>query len=146
LFVGASLHEVAQVVGAGFSIGTIAGEAATLEKLIRVLLLAPTLIALSLILKPDGKGARRRGEILPLYVGVFLALAALNSLGLIPVVASDIAKSTTPPLLTAGLAAVGLQTQVSELASAGARPLILGVVASLFVMIAGFSLTWLLFV
>jgi len=87
VFLGGTIHDVAQVVGAGFSIGPEAGETATLVKLIRVSMLAPVVLCFSLVIRQKGLAELsegRRPPLLPGFVVGFLVLAALNSLGLIP--------------------------------------------------------------
>jgi uncharacterized integral membrane protein (TIGR00698 family) len=81
IFLGATIHDVAQVVGAGFSVSDNAGETATLVKLIRVALLGPVVVCLALFIR--WRAAPVQGDtpppILPGFVVVFIALAALNS-------------------------------------------------------------------
>jgi uncharacterized membrane protein YadS len=64
IYLGATIHDVAQVVGAGFSISTEAGETATLVKLLRVAMLAPVVIIAALVLRrvaaADASGERAR--------------------------------------------------------------------------------------
>src|SRR6056297_2579420 len=84
-FIGATVHDVAQVVGAGFSISETAGETSTLVKLIRVSFLAPVVIVITLLWsRADTEGDGTRPPIVPGFVLGFLCLATLNSLGLIP--------------------------------------------------------------
>jgi uncharacterized membrane protein YadS len=101
---------------------------------------------LSVMINSDSNKSNHSGFFLPTYVGVFLSLATFNSLGFVPSAASDIARSVTPMLLTAGLAAIGLQTRLGDLTTAVIQPLILEEITSLFIAFIGFSLTWLLFV
>ena len=145
---GASLHEMAQVVGAAFAVSEEAGEIATLEKLARVLLLGPVLIALALWLSrksDDGKGKPMTlATALPSYVVAFLGLAVLNSAGLLPAIVSQAAQVVTPWLLAAGLAAIGLQTRIGAILAKGWRPLALGGLATVFISVMTLALTRLL--
>lgn len=138
LWAGASIHEVAQVIGAGFQNGTQSGETATIAKLARVAMLAPMVLALGFLAHrkvEDGQGARAP---VPWFVIAFAAIVAINSVIEVPTeVRSTIAMVTTA-LLTMGLAAMGLQADVSEIRSRGLRPLLLA--TSAFVFIACFSL------
>ena len=85
--IGATVHDVAQVVGAGFSISDTAGDKATLVKLMRVSLLAPTVIVIALIIRRQHKiddHSLKRPPIIPIFVLGFIFLAGLNSFGLVP--------------------------------------------------------------
>ena len=92
VFLGGTIHDVAQVVGTGFSIGPETGETATLVKLIRVSMLAPVVLCFSLAIRQAGLADLSEGKpppLLPGFVIGFLALAALNSVGLIPEILAD---------------------------------------------------------
>lgn len=152
VWTGASLHEVAQVVGAGFAVSPEAGEAATIQKLARVVLLAPALVCLSVIDRrvhrsQAGYAADDQGTTspVPVYVVIFLLLAGLNSSGLIPTFLSDVSRIVTPALLAAGLAAVGLQTRVKSIVTEGWRSLLLVILVSLWTGVIALSLTRLFF-
>ncbi|NVN84926.1 MAG: YeiH family putative sulfate export transporter [Rhodopseudomonas sp.] len=142
LWAGASIHEIAQVVAAGFQDGRDAGEFATIAKLSRVMLLAPVVITLGLLaarrLRRHGHATRAAKPPMPWFVLGFVAMVGLNSLVSIPQeIKTGIATATTL-LLAMALAAMGLETKIDKLRAKGLRPLLLGLAASLF--IAGFSL------
>lgn len=144
LWTGASIHEIAQVVAAAFQDGQQAGEFGTIAKLSRVMLLAPTVIALGLMAArqqqqsgPDRRATTARPP-MPWFVLGFVALVGLNSLITIPAEAKVWIATVTTFLLSVALAAMGLETDIRKLAAKGLRPLLLGALAFLF--IAGFSL------
>ncbi|MGB3416701.1 MAG: putative sulfate exporter family transporter [Mesorhizobium sp.] len=140
LWVGLSVHEVAQVVGAGFQGGAAAGEVAVVTKLARVMMLAPLVVILSFFLsRPRGQAAAKGKEIalVPFFVVGFLVLAVVNSLGIVPDAIREPIVVATPVLLTAAMAALGLGTSVSKLRQHGLPPLLLAGMASVF--IAGIS-------
>ena len=145
LWTGASIHEIAQVVAAAFQDGQKAGEFGTIAKLSRVMLLAPTVIALGLIATRHAKrNGGDRGETtarpsMPWFVLGFVALVGVNSLITIPADAKVWIVAVTTFLLSLALAAMGLETDIRKLTAKGLRPALLGALASLF--IAGFSLT-----
>jgi len=150
LWAGASIHEVAQVVGATFQAGQQAGEAGTVAKLSRVMLLAPMVMALGLVAarrRGAGTGARmgagtgaagRARAPAPWFVLGFVAAVILNSIVPVPAEARAAAGLATTGLLSMALAALGLEADTARLRAKGARPLLLGLLATLF--IAGFSL------
>jgi uncharacterized integral membrane protein (TIGR00698 family) len=139
LWAGASIHEIAQVVGATFQDSRQAGEFGTVAKLSRVMMLAPMVIALGLL------AARRRGPAVgkakapvPWFVLGFMALVVVNSIAGVPAEAKAAAGVATTVLLSMALAALGLEADIGKLRAKGAKPLLLGGLATLF--IAGFSL------
>ena len=127
LWAGASIHEVAQVVAAGFQAGPAAGAFGTVAKLARVAMLAPLVFTLALRQRGDGE---RRGRVqFPWFVLGFVALIGVNSLAIIPqAVVKDMAP-VTAFLLTMALAAMGLSTDVRRLAARGLRPMIVALLA-----------------
>ncbi|CDX39255.1 conserved membrane hypothetical protein [Mesorhizobium sp. SOD10] len=139
LWAGASIHEVAQVIGAGFQNGTLAGETATVAKLTRVAMLAPMVIGLGLLARRGGADVSGAKPPIPWFVAAFVAVVALNSLVAIPAQIHAAIALAAQVMLTMGLAAMGLQADISELRSRGLRPLVLAFSAFLF--IAVFSLT-----
>lgn len=143
-FIGATVHDVAQVVGAGFSISDSAGETSTLVKLIRVSFLAPVVVLIALWWKhaaPAGQGARP--PLVPGFVLGFLCLATANSLGLIPeAVRGGLASLSSWALLTA-IAAVGMKTDLRDILQVGAGPITLIMAETLFLaglILAGIGL------
>ncbi|MFO0333445.1 MAG: YeiH family protein [Pseudomonadota bacterium] len=140
LWVGASVHEVAQVVAAGFAGGDDAGGFATISKLTRVLLLAPMILLLGWWAV---RTARDRGENAarpptPWFVFGFLGMVAVASTGIVPQAAMPPVVLLTQALLAVALAAVGLETDFRRIAARGWRALLLGGLATAF--IAGTSL------
>ncbi len=132
-FIGATVHDVAQVVGAGFSISDTAGETSTLVKLIRVSFLAPVVILIALFLgrdQPTSDGTRP--PLVPVFVLGFLCLATLNSLGLIPqALGAFLAKLSSWALLSA-IAAVGMKTDLRNIVRVGGGAITLIIAETLF--------------
>jgi uncharacterized integral membrane protein (TIGR00698 family) len=142
LWAGASIHEIAQVVAAAFQDGARAGEFATIAKLSRVMMLAPTVIALGLL---TARRSRRLGQVhrganapLPWFVLGFIALAGVNSIVTIPPEARSVVVLLTTFLMSMALAAMGLETDIAKLKAKGFKPFALGLAA--FAFISGFSL------
>ncbi|MFN3623541.1 MAG: YeiH family protein, partial [Hyphomicrobium sp.] len=141
LWTGASIHEIAQVVAAAFQDGTAAGQFGTIAKLSRVTLLAPVVLTLGVLAVRRGgaaQGTKAKRPPVPWFVLGFIALIAVNSVIEIPAEAKGWTAATTTFLLSISLAAMGLETDIAKLRAKGARPLMLGAAASLF--IAAFSL------
>ena len=138
-FIGATVHDVAQVVGAGFSISEEAGETSTLVKLIRVSFLAPIVMVLPLVFArsaPEAEGDRP--PLVPGFVLGFLVLAALNSMGLIPVAVAEVLARLSSWALLAAIAAVGMKTDLRNILRVGGGAITLIVAETLF--LAGLAL------
>ncbi|MET2827108.1 YeiH family protein [Mesorhizobium shangrilense] len=133
LWAGASIHEVAQVIGAGFQNGTQSGEIATVAKLTRVAMLAPMVIALGLMARRRSSDQSAARPPMPWFVAAFVVVVALNSLVTVPAEVKSAMALTTTIMLTMGLAAMGLQADISQLRSRGLRPLALAFSAFLFI-------------
>ena len=142
-FIGATVHDVAQVVGAGFSISETAGETSTLVKLIRVSFLAPVVVIIALWWRADAAPDGPRPPLIPAFVLGFLVLATLNSFALIPAALGGLlAKLSSWALLTA-IAAVGMKTDLRNILQVGGGAIALIVAETLFLaalILAGISL------
>lgn len=142
VFLGGTIHDVAQVVGAGFSVSPEVGETATVVKLIRVSMLAPVVLVFSLAIRAGRLDADAPGGIrpplLPSFVIWFLVLAGLNSFGFIPVSVSYLAEQLSRWALLAAIAAVGIKTSLVRMMEVGGTAIGLVVVETVF--LAGFVL------
>ena len=146
VFLGGTIHDVAQVVGAGFSIGPETGETATLVKLIRVSMLAPVVLCFSLVIRQMGLAdlsEGRRPPLLPGFVLGFLVLAALNSLGVIPQFLADWAGALSRWALLIAIAAVGIKTSLARMLEVG--PAAVGLLVAETVFLGVFVVTGLHF-
>lgn len=152
LFAGSTIHEVAQVVAVGDAIGPVAAKAAVVEKMLRVMLLAPFLLCLSLMppaLASDTAGSsaavrRSVGECcrhvrIPWFAVLFIALIAVHSLMPLPagLIAALVQIDTL--LLATAMAAMGLRTSVASLRRAGAQPLKLAGALFLCLTLGGYA-------
>ena len=148
IFIGASIHDVAQVVGAGYAISTEAGDAATVVKLMRVAMLAPVIVAVGLFAhrrRGEGEGGERP-PILPLFVTAFLALVVLGSLLPVPELARDAGGTASRWCLVAAIAALGMKTRVGDIVEIGWKPVLLMVVETAFIAavpLAAIAFGWL---
>lgn len=137
VFIGGTIHDVAQVVGAGFSISDATGETATLVKLIRVTMLAPVVLVFSLAVRAQGGDSAGEGRppLIPGFVWAFLALAALNSFGLIPVVLVDALGDLSRWALLTAIAAVGMKTALRTILDVGGQAIALIVAETVFLAV-----------
>ena len=142
-FIGATIHDVAQVVGAGYSLSPEAGDAATITKLMRVAFLMPVLVVISLTvrLRMSDKvgsvlgGSAAKTPLLPWFTVAFVALMLLNSTGWVPIWAQSGAADLSQAFLLLAIAGVGLKTSLKEVTQLGWRP-----VAMIFSVTLGLAL------
>ncbi|WP_405603685.1 putative sulfate exporter family transporter [Streptomyces sp. NBC_01410] len=139
-WVGASVHDVGQVVATAQTAGSDALAEAVLVKLMRVALLAPLVAAVALSVRHRRRGAataRKRLPLVPLFVVGFLAMVALRSTGLLPTSVIDVAQHAQELLLAAALFGLGSAVDLPSLTRTGARVAALGL--SAWVVVAGVS-------
>ena len=138
VWAGASLHEMAQVVAAGFGVSDEAARVATVVKLARICLLAPVVVYLGWSLRHRHlEAGKAKVAPVPWFLVLFVAFAGLNSLGVIPAPWLDALRRADLWLLCVAMAGVGLQTGFSDLRAAGAVPIAAGVLQ--WVFLAGLS-------
>ncbi|MAC79559.1 MAG: putative sulfate exporter family transporter [Rhodobacteraceae bacterium] len=135
IFLGGTIHDVAQVVGAGFSISDETGDTATLVKLIRVTMLAPVVLMGAIVVRRSGGAVSsdKRPPLMPMFVIGFLVLAAVNSLGWLPQVASDAATLASRWFLLIAIAAVGMKTSIKDVLQVGGVAISMIVAETLFI-------------
>jgi uncharacterized integral membrane protein (TIGR00698 family) len=123
VFLGGTIHDVAQVVGAGYSVSREAGDAATFVKLMRVAMLLPVILVAVAI--TSRRTADARPPLLPGFAVAFAALVAVNSAGWVPQALVEVGNDVSRWCLVAAIAAIGMKTRLKELSSVGARPILL---------------------
>jgi uncharacterized integral membrane protein (TIGR00698 family) len=138
-FIGATIHDVAQVVGAGYSLSQSAGDAATITKLMRVAFLMPVLVVISLVVrahmaKSIGAARTVKTPLLPWFAVVFLVLMLINSTGWVPSLIQSAASDVSQAFLVLAIAGVGLKTSLQEVTQLGWRP-----VAMIFLVTLGLA-------
>ncbi|MFP7570271.1 YeiH family protein [Marivita sp. S2033] len=135
VFLGGTIHDVAQVVGAGFSVSEETGETATLVKLIRVTMLAPVVLCFSLVIRAKGEAdatGDERPPLIPSFVLAFLALATINSIGLVPAIVSEFLGDVSRWALLVAIAAVGMKTSLRSILDVGGQAIVLIVAETVF--------------
>ncbi len=134
-WVGASVHDVAQVVAAASTGGASVLAVAVVVKLTRVVLLAPIVAGVSLSRANEGdvNSDAARPPLLPGFVLGFLGMMALRTAGVLPDVVLSGGKTIEGLLLTAALVGLGAGVRFDRLRKLGGRPLLLGLIAWLLV-------------
>jgi uncharacterized integral membrane protein (TIGR00698 family) len=137
LFLGGTIHDVAQVVGAGYTIDTATGDYATIVKLFRVSMLAVVVLIVSAMFKAEreraecehlaagGSGALQQQPLVPWFLWVFLALVVVNSAGWLSAEVAQGVSAISRLCLVVAIAALGLKTSFEQLAKAGWQPITL---------------------
>lgn len=137
IYAGSTIHEVAQVVAAASVVSPDAAQVAVLEKMIRVMLLAPFLILLALLPSHAQAAESHRLAVthLPWFAIVFLLVIGINTVFQPGVMITAPLLALDNLLLTMAMVALGLKTRISIIRQAGIKPLLLGAV--LFVFLVG---------
>ena len=138
IYAGSTIHEVAQVVVASKAVGDTAASAAVIEKMLRVMLLAPFLLLLSARLRADhGHAKGGTGVVIPWFAVIFILVSGFNSLRLLPASWVGAVVQIDTVLLAMAMAALGLRTHVSSIRQAGVRPLLLATMLFAFLVTGG---------
>ncbi len=134
LFLGGTIHDVAQVVGAGYSISPETGDVSTYVKLLRVALLLPVVIIISAVMvRRASIGGRRVFALVPFFLLAFAALVVVNSAGALPPDAVAILSDISRWCLVTAVAALGMKTSFKMLVRAGWKPVALMVSETAFI-------------
>ncbi|HSW20779.1 MAG TPA: putative sulfate exporter family transporter [Ramlibacter sp.] len=137
LFLGGTIHDVAQVVGAGYMLSPETGDYATIVKLFRVSMLAVVVVVVSSLFKKarqqsdDGTAASSQA-LVPWFLWVFVALVIINSVGAVPAAVQTGLSDISRGCLVVAIAALGIKTSFVQLARAGWRPFALLLVETLW--------------
>lgn len=135
IFLGGTIHDVAQVVGAGYSMSRETGDVATLVKLMRVAMLLPVIAFAVMCTRAGGKGAGGpRPPLLPWFAVAFAVLVAINSTGWVPAGLTKLGTDLSQWCLVTSMAAIGMKTQLRELATVGLKPVALMVGETVFLI------------
>jgi len=135
VMLGATIHDVAQVAGAGYAVSDAVGNNAVIVKLFRVFLLLPVVIGVGLFFARGGGHARTGKLPVPMFALVFLALVVVNSLGILPAyVTGAMAEASRWGLLLA-IGALGLMTSFADITRAGWRHLLVMLAVSAVVLV-----------
>ena len=136
VFLGATIHDVAQAVGAGFSKSDQTGDIATVVKLIRVSMLAPIILIASIIIRRVSKaelGTAKRPPMVPGFILLFVGLVIINSVQIIPEIIINISIEISRWALLTAIAAVGMKTALKEVIHVGLPAISLLLIETAFI-------------
>lgn len=156
LWAGTAVNDTSSVVAAGYAFTEAAGDFATMVKLTRTLAIIPTVIVFALLQvhlkKKAALAAGANGEeikanvkftkLFPWFIVGFVALALVNSVGLIPAAVSMGAKEVSKFLMVAALAAIGLNTSFKDMRKSGVAPMVHGFIISALVVIVAIAVEY----
>jgi uncharacterized integral membrane protein (TIGR00698 family) len=145
IFLGGTIHDVAQVVGAGYTISPKTGDVATYVKLLRVSLLLPVVFTIAFAVRRRASGGQGSVKApLPWFLFAFAVLVAANSFGLVTKPMGEAANALSRACLVTAIAALGMKTSFGDLVKVGWRPVALMVFETAWVgaMVLAAVLLW----
>jgi uncharacterized integral membrane protein (TIGR00698 family) len=137
IFLGGTIHDVAQVVGAGLMMSHETGDVAVIVKLFRVTLLVPVVAVLAWYWRRRSSGtgdAGQRTPLLPFFLVGFMALVLANSLGVVTPRLNEALGQVSRVCLVVAIAALGIKTSFEELVRLGWRPMALMLAETLWLV------------
>jgi len=139
LYLGGTLHEVAHVVASGNAINTEVAQSAVIEKMIRVMLLAPFLIILSFFWMKKENTSLKQKVVIPWFAVLFCVVIGFNSFGFVSDGQKEMINIFDTFLLTMAMFALGLQTHISKFKEVGAKPFYLAAILFLWLIFGGIN-------
>lgn len=141
IFLGATIHDVAQVIGAGYMISDVAGETAAIVKLMRVACLVPAVMVIALLFRAraDRGSVAVKTPLLPVFLIGFVILMLFNSVGFVPDRLADMLGGASSWCLLGAVAALGVKTSLKDIVAVGPRPVAMMALQTL--MLAAFATT-----
>ncbi|MEP1445516.1 MAG: putative sulfate exporter family transporter [Paraglaciecola sp.] len=134
IFLGGTIHDVAQVVGAGYSVSEQTGDLATLTKLVRVALLMPVVVCILLVLRMNlDKTTDAKAPGIPAFLIAFVVLMTMNSLVDLPEIVTQSATDLSRFALVISIAAIGMKSNLKQLLEVGFKPILLLVCETMWI-------------
>ena len=143
IYIGGSIHEVAQVVVAGNGVNEASADTGMIVKMTRVMMLAPLLLVTGGFLfskhpKTENKGGKFP---IPYFVLAFILVVGFNSLDLLPKDGVNKINTADTFLLTMAMCAIGMETRFSKFKEAGTQPIYLATLLFAWLLLGGFAVT-----
>lgn len=157
LWSGTAVNDTSSVVAAGYAFSEVAGDFATMVKLTRTLCIIPTVLVFALLeVRIKRKEASLAGtasdakvnvsfvKLFPWFILGFVAMALINSTGIIPAAVSSTAKNVSKFLMVAALAAIGLNTSFKDMSKSGIKPMLHGFIISALVVVVAIGVEYMI--
>ncbi|RXJ80557.1 YeiH family protein [Arcobacter sp. F2176] len=140
VYIGGTLHEVAHVVGAGNGISSAVAQNAVIVKMIRVMLLAPFLIIISIFIIKTGisKNEEKKKITIPWFAVMFMLVVVFNSFDFISAKGVDLINTFDTFALTMAMTALGMETSFDKFKGVGFKPIILATILFSWLVLGGF--------
>ncbi|NRA54282.1 MAG: putative sulfate exporter family transporter [Gammaproteobacteria bacterium] len=137
IFLGATIHDVAQVVGAGYMISDSVGDVATFTKLLRVAMLVPVVLVISIIVaRQNNQNSSASSKVsLPGFLIAFIVIVMINSTGYVPVEITSSLVDLSRWCLIVAMVGLGMKASFKELAAMGWRPIVLMITETIFLAV-----------
>ena len=144
IYIGSTMHEVAQVVAAGHAVTPETENAAVIAKMLRVMMLAPFLLFMAARVKQLAPaGATEKSKItIPWFAIMFIVVTIFNSFHLLPNSVVQMLITLDTIMLAMAMAALGVTTHVSALKKAGAKPLMMALVLFIWLIVGGGAINY----
>lgn len=151
LWAGTAVNDTSSVVATGYAFSEAAGDFATMVKLTRTLSIIPTVLVFAFVnlrlkkknnISTDGQKKVNVLKLFPWFIVGFVALAVVNSFGVIPAGVSSVAKDVSKFLMVSALSAIGLSTSFGEFKKAGIAPMLHGFIISALVVVVALGVEW----
>lgn len=144
IFTGATVHEVAHVVGAGNAMGKAVSDPAIIVKMIRVMMLVPVLLVISYAMARAavaGGGTKSGGKVsMPWFAILFLVVIGFNSFNLLSADVVGFINNFDTFLLTMAMTALGAETSIDKFRKAGFKPFLLALILFVWLIGGGYCL------
>lgn len=136
ILLGGTIHDVAQVVGAGYMISESTGDVSTFVKLLRVAMLVPAVMVFMYLFRCNRQGGEgKKVPMLPSFLVAFVVLVVINSLGWVPPLVVEGFTDLSRWCLVTAIAALGIKTSFQKLAVVGWKPVILMMSETIFLLL-----------
>lgn len=140
IYIGSTVHEVAQVVAAGSAISPIVTDTAVIVKLTRVMMLVPYLFMLGCYLAKKSNTERTKVPV-PWFAILFVVMCGINSMNIIPPVITSSIVEFDVLLLTIAMFALGVETNFEKIKGLGLKPILLALIMFIWLVIFGWFIT-----
>jgi len=134
ILIGATIHDVAQVVGAGYAVSNETGDVATFIKLLRISMLPVVVIVIALLLNKNKESSKIKGKAFPWFALAFAVCLLMNSTGFIPVVISEFLSSVSQWFLVFAIAGLGISTSLKSMMELGGKSIALIVLQTIVLL------------
>jgi len=139
IYIGGTIHEVAHVAAAGNTLGAEIANNAVIVKMLRVMMIAPFLIILSLYLAK--KTTQKTKASIPWFAIGFIGIAGFNSLNLLPEILITKINTLDTFALTMAMSALGMETSFDKFKKVGMKPIYLASILFIWLVVGGFYIT-----